>query len=136
MFDGRHNPVPGPGPLETQRLGIKRAKATAHTVLWTVSESGGGDGVNKAIEDAINQQLNAELASAYLYLSMSAHFASEGLPGFAHWMRLQGREELDHALRFFDHLVDRGSRVSLAAIDQPSSDLGSPLSVFEQVLQH
>jgi ferritin len=92
--------------------------------------------VNKAIEDAINQQLNAELVSAYLYLSMSAHFESERLPGFAHWMRLQGREELGHAMQFFDHLVDRGGRVSLAALDQPPSQFSSPLAIFEQALQH
>src|SRR6266508_6155906 len=92
--------------------------------------------VNEKIEEAINRQVNAELASAYLYLSMSAHFASEGLPGFAHWMRVQAREEAEHAMRFFDHLVDRGGRASLAAIDQPPGDFGSALSVFERVLDH
>ena len=92
--------------------------------------------VNTAVEDAINRQLNAELDSAYLYLSMSAHFASEGLPGFAQWMRVQAREELGHAMRFFDHLVDRGGRVRLSALEQPTSEFGSPMAVFEQVLEH
>ena len=92
--------------------------------------------MNKAIEGAINQQLKAELASAYLYLSMSAHFESARLPGFARWMRLQAQEELGHAMQFFDHLVDRGGRISLAAIEQPPSEFGSPLAIFEQAFQH
>jgi ferritin len=92
--------------------------------------------VNEKMLGAINEQINAELASAYLYLSMSAHFAAEALPGFSHWMRQQAGEELGHAMQFFDHLVDREGRVTLAAIDQPPSEFGSPLAVFEQVLQH
>jgi ferritin len=91
--------------------------------------------VSEPIEDAFNEQINAELESAYVYLAMSAHFASEGLPGFAQWMRVQAREELGHAMQFFDHLVDRGGRVSLAAIDQPGKSFGSPREVFEQVLE-
>ncbi len=91
--------------------------------------------VNEKIEEAVNRQINAELTSTYLYLSMSAHFASQGLPGFAHWMRVQAQEEAGHAMQFFDHLVDRGGRVSLAAIDQPPEDFGAALSVFERVLE-
>jgi len=92
--------------------------------------------MNEAMQDALNEQLKAELTSAYLYLAMSAHFAADGLPGFALWMRVQGREELGHAMRFFDHLIDRGGRVSLAAIDQPPTEFGSPRAIFEQVLDH
>jgi ferritin len=92
--------------------------------------------VDEKIEVAISNQINAELASAYLYLAMSAHFASEGLPGFARWMRLQAREEAAHAMQFLDHLLDRGGRVSLTALEQPPAGFGSALAVFERVLEH
>ena len=92
--------------------------------------------MDERVEAAMNRQIQAELASAYLYLSMSAHFASEGLSGFAHWMRQQSEEEKDHAMRFFDHVVDRGGRVALEAIDQPPTKFGTPLEIFEQVLEH
>jgi ferritin len=92
--------------------------------------------VSEAIEQAVNDQLNLELSSAYVYLSMSAHFESAGLPGFALWMRLQSKEEVGHALRFFDFLNDRGGRVVLTAIDAPPSDFASPLAAFEQALEH
>ena len=86
--------------------------------------------------NAVNEQLNLELASAYVYLAMSAHFESAGLPGFARWMRLQSQEELGHAMRFFEFLNDRGGRVDLKAIEAPPSDFRSPLDVFEQALEH
>lgn len=92
--------------------------------------------MNKAVEDALNEQINAEMASAYLYLSMAAHFEAERLPGFARWMRLQAQEELGHGMQFYDHLVDRGGRVLLAAIDRPPSDFGTPLAAMERVLEH
>jgi len=88
------------------------------------------------VEEAMNRQIGAELASAYLYLSMSAHFASEGLSGFAHWMRRQSEEENAHAMRFFDHVLDRGGTVVLEQIDQPPAGFGAPVSIFEQVLDH
>jgi ferritin len=92
--------------------------------------------MNKAIEEALNKQINAEMSSAYLYLSMAAHFEAERLPGFARWMRLQAKEELGHGMQFYDHLVDRGGRVSLAAIDRPPSEFGTPLAALERVLEH
>jgi len=92
--------------------------------------------MNEAVEEAINRQIHAELASAHLYLAMSASFAAEGLPGCSHWMRVQAREEVEHAMRFIDHLADRGGRVTLAALDQPPSEFGSARSAFEQVLEH
>lgn len=92
--------------------------------------------VTETIEAAVNDQLNLELSSAYVYLSMSAHFESAGLPGFARWMRLQSREEVGHAMRFFDFLNDRGGRVVLKAIEAPPSDFASPLAAFEQALEH
>ena len=85
---------------------------------------------------AINKQINAELYSSYLYLSMSAWFEDKNLTGLAKWMRAQAAEEHAHAMKFLDHLVARGARVKLAAIDAPPSDFTSPLAVFEEVLKH
>ncbi len=92
--------------------------------------------VAETIEAAVNDQLNLELSSAYVYLSMSAHFESAGLPGFARWMRLQAREEIAHAMRFFDFLNDRGGRVVLKAIDPPPSEFASPLAAFDLAQEH
>ena len=88
------------------------------------------------LQDSFNDQINAELASAYLYLSMAAYFEDENLPGFAHWMRMQNGEETAHAMRFFDYVHDRGGRATLQAIDAPPSDFRSPLDVMERTLAH
>ena len=93
-------------------------------------------GMHKAVTDAVNEQIRHELESAYIYLSMSAHFEAENLPGFAKWMRLQSQEEMNHALRLFDYLNDRGARVVLQALAQPPESFKSPLSVFEQAYEH
>ena len=85
---------------------------------------------------ALNDQINFELNSAYLYLSMSAHFEDQNLPGFANWMRMQWQEEVGHGLRLFDYVNESDGKVALGQIDQPAADFGSPLSVFEQVLGH
>lgn len=92
--------------------------------------------LNKAIQDAINEQVKNELYSAYLYLSMSAYFEAVNLPGFAHWMRLQSQEEVSHAMKYFDFISDRGGRVVLQAIDQPPVEFQSPLDVFQRTLEH
>jgi ferritin len=92
--------------------------------------------ISKTIEDAINEQIKNELYSAYLYLSMSAHFESNNLQGFAHWMRVQFQEEQAHAMRFFDYVNDRGGRVTLEAIEQPPAEWKSSLEAFAQVLEH
>ena len=88
------------------------------------------------MQGALNGQLNAEAYSAYLYLSMAAYLQSEGLSGCASWMRVQAREELVHAMKFFDFVNEQGGRVLLAAIEQPQSDWDSPGAVFEAVLAH
>ncbi len=88
------------------------------------------------LEQALNEQLNREIFSSYLYLSMAAHFESAGFPGFATWMRAQADEEHLHAMRFFDHITDRGARVRLAAVAEPPSEFGKPLEVFEASLEH
>lgn len=88
------------------------------------------------VQAAFNQQINAELYSAYLYLSMSAHFEASNLPGFAHWMRVQNQEETVHAMKLFDFLNSRGGRVALQPIAQPPVEFKSPLDVMEQSLEH
>jgi ferritin len=92
--------------------------------------------LSKNLQDALNEQINFELSSAYLYLSMSAHFEVQNLPGIAHWMRVQFREETGHAMKFFKYIVDRGGAVSLKAIAQPQTKFKTPLDVFTQVLEH
>ncbi len=92
--------------------------------------------MNASVQDAFNEQVRNELSSGYLYLSMSAHFDRENLPGFARWMRLQAQEELAHAMRLFDYVLRRGGRVELQGIEPPPTDFGPPLSLFERVLEH
>lgn len=92
--------------------------------------------MNSAVQAAFNDQIKNELFSGYLYLSMSAHLEHENLPGFAHWLRLQAQEELAHAMRLFDHVLRRGGRVELRAIDEPPTEFGSVLSIMESVLEH
>jgi len=88
------------------------------------------------LQTAMNNQITHELYSAYLYLSMSAHFEAGNLPGMARWMRLQAGEERAHALKFFDYINERNGRVTLQAIPQPPADLSTPKAVFDQVLKH
>lgn len=92
--------------------------------------------LSASLQESFNDQINAELASAYLYLSMAAYFEDENLPGFAHWMRMQNEEETSHAMRFFDYVHDRGGRATLNAIAAPPSDYRSPLDVMERTLEH
>ena len=91
---------------------------------------------SKTMQDAINEQINKELYSAYLYLSMSAYCESANLPGAAHWLRAQATEEQGHAMKFFGYIHDRGGRVTLKAIAQPPAEYASLLDLFEQVLEH
>jgi ferritin len=92
--------------------------------------------INKPVLDLMNAQITHEMASAYLYLSMAAYFESMNLPGFANWMRVQFQEEQEHALKFFDYILDRGEKVSLGAIEQPAVDFASPAAVFEKTYAH
>ena len=88
------------------------------------------------MEEAINQQINAELYSAYLYLSMSSYFKSVNLAGFANWMKIQAQEEVTHAMKFYDYLIERGGRATMLPIDAPKTTWSSPLSVFEETYKH
>ncbi len=91
---------------------------------------------SQRLQDAINDQINAEYYSAYLYLAMAAYLEYKDLPGMAHWMRMQYEEEVFHALKFFDFMNDRGARVILKAIEAPPTDFGSVEDIFAQVLAH
>jgi ferritin len=88
------------------------------------------------VESALNDQINHELASAYLYLSMAAHFEAKNLPGSAKWMRRQAEEEQAHAMKIFDFVNDRDGRVRLQALAQPPVDFKSTLDVWERTLAH
>ena len=92
--------------------------------------------LNPKIQDALNRQINAELFSSYLYLSMSAYFESVALEGMAAWMRVQAAEEYDHAMRLFAFVNERDGRVLLDAIDKPKAEWNSPLEAFEEAYQH
>jgi ferritin len=92
--------------------------------------------VNEAIQEAINEQVKAELHSAYLYLAMSAHFSEANYDGFATWMRLQAQEEMGHAMRLYDYILERGGHVDLRTVEGPSGGFGSPLEIFESALAH
>ncbi len=92
--------------------------------------------LSKTLLTEMNEQIKHELYSAYLYLSMASHFEEANLDGFAHWMKLQAEEEQEHAMKFFDHIHDRGEKVTLKAIDQPPTEFGSPVAIFGQVLEH
>jgi ferritin len=92
--------------------------------------------IGQRIQDAMNEQIMHETGSAYLYLSMAASFHAKGLDGMAQWMKAQAQEELGHALRFFNHINDRGGRVELLAIDKPQTEWDSPLAAFKAALGH
>lgn len=93
-------------------------------------------GLSQTVREAMNEQLKHEFDSAYIYLSMAAYCESASLPGFAHWLGAQAREEVAHALKFYTFIHDRGGRVQLRALDQPPVDFASPLAVFEGALAH
>jgi ferritin len=92
--------------------------------------------IDPKMQDALNKQINAEIYSAYLYLSMAAYFEANTLSGFASWMRVQYQEEMSHALKFYDYVNERGGRVQLAAIDEPPAEWKSPVDVFQVTLEH
>ncbi len=92
--------------------------------------------ISKTMSDAINVQINAELYSSYLYLSMAAYFESVNLSGGAHWMNIQVKEELGHVMKFYNFVNERRGRVELTGVQGPPSEWDSPLAAFEAVLEH
>ena len=92
--------------------------------------------ISPKMEEAINQQINAEMYSAYLYYAMANYFESVSLKGFANWMRVQAQEEMIHAVKFTTFLNDRGGRVKFKVIAEPPFEWKSPIDAFETVLIH
>ena len=92
--------------------------------------------ISKKLEEALNAQVNAEFYSAYLYLSMSADFAVKGLPGFAHWMKVQFKEEQDHAQKLFNYIIARGGAPKLMPIEGVKTSWANALEVYTDTLAH
>ena len=92
--------------------------------------------LSEKLLEAFNKQIVNELYSAYLYLSMAAYLDAKGLPGFARWMKAQAKEELEHAMKFYEYINDRGGRVRLDAIPKPPEEWSGIKDVFEKALQH
>ena len=88
------------------------------------------------MHQALNEQIQAEFFSAYLYLSMSAYFEDKGLDGMATWMNVQFQEEQSHALKFYRYVNERGGRVELQGLEKPQLDWASPLDAFQGALEH
>ena len=92
--------------------------------------------LSKKMEKTLNEQINKEIYSAYLYMSMSAHSTTSGLTGFANWFMVQYHEEMEHAMKIYDYVNDQGGKVILMAIDQPPSDFKGPMDMFQKTLKH
>jgi ferritin len=92
--------------------------------------------LDKKMHDALNHQINEELYSAYLYLSMSAQFEAEGLKGFAKWFSIQAKEEVNHAMKFYHFIINRGETIHLQAIAEPTAKWDSPLKAFQASFKH
>ena len=92
--------------------------------------------ISEKMQAAFCDQINKELFSEYLYLSMKAYFLSLNLNGFATWMDVQVQEEHAHAMGMFDYVIERGGKVELLAIDKPETNWTTPLEVFKAVLKH
>ncbi|AEH50407.1 ferritin [Pseudothermotoga thermarum] len=92
--------------------------------------------INLKVEKAFNEQIKKELESAYLYLAMAGYFDSMNLDGMAHWMKVQAKEEFEHAMKFYNHIIERGGKVEFYPLQLLSRNWNSPLDVFEHVYEH
>jgi ferritin len=92
--------------------------------------------INKKVRVAFNKQIQHELYSAYLYLSMAAWVHSKGMDGMAQWLRVQTMEEMTHAMKFFDHIIERDGEVELLEIEKPPTEWASPLEAFKAAYKH
>ena len=92
--------------------------------------------IPEKVNAAMNEQIKNELESYYIYLSMAAYFHSISLDGMAHWMRCQAHEEMIHAMKFMDHIIDRGGKVTLQDLRQLKTDWASPLEAWEDTYKH
>ena len=92
--------------------------------------------LGKKIEKALNQQINKEMYSAYLYMAMSSFSDFKGLKGFSNWFYVQYQEEMEHAMRIYQYIQGQGGQVELMAVEKPAKDFGSPMDMFEATLKH
>ena len=92
--------------------------------------------LDKKMEQALNDQLNAEMASGYLYLSMATYFEDNDLPGFGNALRVHAEEELEHAMKFYDYILRKDGSVVLQALDTPKRDWKDTVEVYEEILEH
>ena len=92
--------------------------------------------MNQELLKRLNEQISLEIHSAHIYLEMSAYFETEGLDGMAHWLYVQHLEELDHAMKIWHHLVDRGERPQMLAVERPMNEFTSVLDVWQKGLEH
>ncbi|MCK4608184.1 MAG: ferritin [Gammaproteobacteria bacterium] len=92
--------------------------------------------INEKMVAALNEQINYEIYSAHIYLAMSSNFSSKNLPGFANWMRIQYEEELMHAMKIFDYVINRDGKSVIATIPQPAASWDSPIAAFSDALEH
>jgi ferritin len=92
--------------------------------------------ISKKMEDAVNAQINKEMFSAYLYLSMSSYAEVSGFKGIATWFKVQYHEEMVHSMKFYEYIIRKGGTVKLCAIEEPKREFHSPLELFEQALVH
>ena len=92
--------------------------------------------INKKVTEMLNEQINKELYSAYLYVEMNNYFEGRGLKGFAHWYKVQAEEECDHAKRIYEYLHDEGVNVKLKAIESPHTEFACDMEVLQRALEH
>ena len=92
--------------------------------------------INKEIQDALNSQMNFEMYSANIYMSMATWFDVKNLVGFANWMKVQYSEEMFHFTKFYNYIDERGGRVLLSGMDAPATEWDSPLAAFANALEH
>ena len=92
--------------------------------------------ISQNMLEALNDQIRNELYSGYLYLAMSAYFSDMNLNGFAHWMRMQAKEEDSHAMKFYHYIIDQRARADVRDLEQPPRDFDSAIDIFEKALEH
>ena len=92
--------------------------------------------ISKELTDAIDEQINFEMYSGYVYLSMATWFEEQNLDGMAHWMKIQAKEEYEHAMRFWKHITDRGGKVTLKAIKAPKTEWESAYEAWDDAYNH
>ena len=92
--------------------------------------------ISEKIQEALNEQVNKEFYSAYMYLAMSAYCDTIGLPGFSNWMRMQFEEENLHVTKMYDYILAQGGQIHLKQIDEPPKEYGTPVDIFEKTLEH